>query len=202
MAWKLDGTYFENCSCDFSCPCVLSLDSGADYDRCEVLLVFHIQAGEVDGVDVSGLGVALVVDTPKVMSEGNWRVGVVIDSAASDEQAEKLGGVYSGGLGGPPAALGALLGEMLGVERAAFEWTEDGHEHRVRIGDDVEVGVEDVVPFGSQSGQPAQLTNIAAHPAGSTLTAARSKGSTGSLFGLDFASDGKSGFSTHFSWAG
>ena len=30
------------------------------------------------------------------MSEGNWRLGVFIDAAASDEQAEKLGAVFSG----------------------------------------------------------------------------------------------------------
>jgi hypothetical protein len=58
------------------------------------VLVFNVKSGEVDGTDVSGLKVAAVADTPKVMSEGNWRLGVVIDAAASDEQAEKLGGVF------------------------------------------------------------------------------------------------------------
>ena len=48
---------------------------------------------------------------------------------------------------------------------------------------------------------PAQVTNVG-HPANSTLTVSRSKDSTGSLFGLDFTSDGKSGFSAPFAWAG
>jgi hypothetical protein len=201
MAWKLDGTYFENCSCDFSCPCTLSFDAGADYDRCKVLLGFNIESGDVDGVDVSGLHVALVADTPKVMSEGNWRVGVIVDSDASDEQAEKLGAVYSGALGGPPALLAGLMSENLGVERATFDWSEDGLEHRVRIGDDLEIGIEDVVPFGSESGKPVQLVN-AFHPANTTLTVARGKGSRGSVFGVDLGNDGKSGFSAPFAWAG
>jgi hypothetical protein len=201
MAWKLEGTYFENCSCDFSCPCTLSFDAGADYDRCRVLLAFHVGSGTVDGVDVSGLGAALVADTPKVMSEGNWRVGLVLDEAASDEQAEKLGAVFAGQLGGPPGLLAALLGEMLGVERAPFDWSENGLDHRVRIGDAVEIGVEDVVPFGSQTGQPAQVTGVT-HPANSTLTVARGKGSSGSVFGVDLGNDGKSAFSAPFSWAG
>jgi hypothetical protein len=46
-----------------------------------VTLVFHIKSGEVEGTDVSGLTVATVADTPKVMSEGNWRLGLVIDEA-------------------------------------------------------------------------------------------------------------------------
>ena len=200
MAWKLEGTYCENCNCNFSCPCSISLDSGADYDRCELLFAFHIESGEIEGVDVSDLGFALVGDTPQVMLQGNWRVGIVIDEAASDEQAEKLGAVLSGSLGGPPALLGGLLGEMMGLERAPFSWSDNGLEHRLRIGEGLDLGAEDVVAFGTDL-PPAQVTNVG-HPANSTLTVARSKGSTGSMFGLDFTSDGKSAFSGRFSWTG
>ena len=49
---------------------------------------------------MGGLTVAAVADTPKVMTEGNWRLGVFIDESASDEQAEKLGAVFGGQLGG------------------------------------------------------------------------------------------------------
>src|SRR5258708_28563624 len=103
MSWNVDGSYFETCSCDLVCPCTSSLALGATGDRCKVTLVFHIKHGEIEGTDVGGLTVAAVADTPKVMSEGNWRLGVFIDAAASDEQAEKLGGVFSGALGGPMA---------------------------------------------------------------------------------------------------
>jgi len=99
MSWKLAGSYFETCSCDVVCPCTASFALGATLDRCNVVLVFHVTDGEVEGVDVGGLTVAAVADTPKVMSEGNWRVGVFIDAAASDAQAEKLGAVFSGGSG-------------------------------------------------------------------------------------------------------
>ena len=200
MAWKLDGTYFENCNCEAPCPCSVSLDSGADYDRCRLLFAFHIDSGEVDGVDVSGLCAAIVRDTPQLMTEGNWKVGLVVDAAASDEQAEKLGAVFSGQLGGPPGALGPMLGELLGVERAPFDWSEDGLEHRVRIGDAVDMRAEDLVPLGVETGEPAQMTGVG-HPVSSTLTIARSKGSTGSIFGIDFNSDGKSAASAPFSWS-
>src|ERR671928_212455 len=90
MAWSVEGRYFENCPCDVPCPCTVSLALGADTERCTPVLVFHIDAGEVDGVDVSGLNVVAVADTPRGMSEGGWRLGVVIDEAASDEQAGKL----------------------------------------------------------------------------------------------------------------
>ena len=127
MSWKLEGSYFETCSCDVVCPCTASLALGATYDRCKVTLVFNVKDGEVEGTDVSGLTVAAVADTPKVMSEGNWRLGVFIDAAASDEQAEKLGARVlrrarrADGGAGPAGRARAS-----GVERAPIEVHEDG----------------------------------------------------------------------------
>jgi hypothetical protein len=199
MSWNLSGSYFETCSCDVICPCTASLSYGATQDRCKVVLVFNIQSGEVDGTDVSGVVVAAVADTPKVMSEGNWRLGVVIDEAASDEQAEKLGGVFSGALGGPMEALSPLVGEELGVERLPIDVVEDGLKHSVRIGDDVDFEIEDIVPFGVETGEPAKITGIF-HPAGSELTVSRATRSKIDAFGVQY--EAKAGFSTsEFSWA-
>jgi hypothetical protein len=199
MAWKLEGTYFETCSCEVVCPCTASLALGAHYDRCRVTLVFNVVDGDVEGTDVSGLKVAAVADTPKVMTDGNWRLGVFIDAAASEEQAAKLGAVFGGQLGGPMEALGALVGENLGAERAPIEVREDGLRHSVKIGDAVDFEIEDVVPFGVESGEPARVTGIF-HPAGSELTIARATRSRISAFGIEY--EGKAGFSTsRFAWA-
>jgi hypothetical protein len=200
MAWSIEGSYMENCSCEVPCPCTVSLDLGADYDRCNALLVFEIESGEIEGVDVSGLTVAAVGDTPKIMSEGNWRLGVLMDEKATDEQAEKLGAVFGGQLGGPMAALGPLIGENLGVERVAMEVSHDNGTHSIRFGGGGEVTVQDVVPFGKDNGEPARLDRIF-HPAAETLTIARATRSQVSAFGMDFAHEGKSAFSTRFSWA-
>jgi hypothetical protein len=199
MAWRIAGTYFETCSCEVVCPCTASLALGADYDRCKVTLVFNVHDGDVEGTDVSGLTVAAVADTPRVMSEGNWRLGVFIDAAASDQQAEKLGAVFSGQLGGPMEALGPLVSENLGVERAPIEVREEGLRHSVKIGDAVDFEIEDVVPFGVESGEPARLTGIF-HPAGSELTIAKATRSNISAFGVEY--EGKAAFSTSkFAWA-
>ena len=173
---------------------------GADYDRCQVILVFHVDSGDVEGTDVSGLTVAAVADTPKVMSEGGWRLGVVIDEAASDEQADALGAVFSGSAGGPMAGLAGLVGEQLGVERLPIEFSSESGSHHVKIGDATHVDVEDVVPFGSEGNEPAKLTDIF-HPANSTLNVAKAGASTINLFGLEISNEGKSAFSGTFSWA-
>jgi hypothetical protein len=199
MSWNLEGSYFEACSCDVVCPCIASLAFGATHDYCRVTLVFNVKEGEVEGTDVGGLTVAAVADTPKVMADGNWRLGVFIDQAASDEQAEKLGAVFSGALGGPMEALAPLIGESLGVQRAAIEVREEGLRHSIRIGDAVDFEIEDVVPFGVDSGEPARLTGIF-HPTGSELTVAHATRSEIDAFGIEY--EGKAAFSTsRFSWA-
>ena len=169
MAWQIEGTYFETCSCEVVCPCTASLALGADYDRCRVTLVFNVVAGEVEGTD------------------------------ASDEQAEKLGAVFGGQLGGPMEGLVPLIGESLGVERVPIEVREDGLTHSVRIGDAVDFEIEDVVSFGVESGEPARLTGIF-HPAGSELTISKATRSSIDAFGIQY--EGKSAFSNSaFSWA-
>ena len=199
MAWKLKGSYAETCSCELMCPCNLSFDHGATYDFCRVTLVFDIREGEIEGTDVGGLKVAAIADAPKVMTEGNWKLGVFVDDQASDEQADKLVQVFGGQLGGPMAALTPLVGEMLGVERAPIEVRHDGLRHSVRVGDAIDFEIEDIVPFGVEDGRPIRFDGMF-HPIGSDLTMAEAKRSRISAFGIEY--EGKTGLSTSaFSWA-
>ena len=201
MAWHLEGTYFENCNCDMVCPCTTSgLTMAADQDRCRVVLAFHVAIGEVDGVDVSDKTVVLVVDTPPVMADGNWRVGVIMDAAASPEQAEKLGAVFGGQAGGPMALLSPLITEMLGMESAPIDYVDDGRRHSIKIGDLVDIEIEDFVSPMNPGGEVERLTGIF-HPANSTLTIAKANRSHVEAFGLSFANEGKNGHSAPFSWA-
>jgi hypothetical protein len=172
----------------------------ADAERCRVVLIFHIDSGEVEGVDVSGLTVAVLADTPPVMAEGNWRVGMFMDAAASPEQAEKLGAVFSGQLGGPMEAFAGLIGENLGVEVAPMEYVDDGRRHRVQMGELAEIEIEDFVPPQTPEGEVSKLTGIF-HPVNSTLTIARATTSRFNAFGLEFSHEGKNGHSAPFSWA-
>jgi hypothetical protein len=150
-------------------------------------------------VDVGSLSFALFLDTPPVMSEGNWRVGVFLDDDASEAQAERLGALLSGQLGGPPAMLGPLIGEMLGVQRAEISYHDDGRGHHVRIGDAADVAVEDFV--AAEGMEPVALTNVL-HPSNTTLTVAPATSVRATTFGIEWGREGQSGFSAPFSWSG
>jgi len=199
VSWHLKGKYVETCSCDLICPCNASFSHGATYDYCRVTLVFDITEGEVDGTDIGGLKVAAIADTPKVMTDGNWKLGVFVDENASDEQMEKLVAVFGGQLGGPMAALGPLVGEMLGVERAPIEVVHDGLRHSVRVGDAIDFEIEDIVPFGVETGRPVRFDGMF-HPVASDLTIAEATRSRINAFGIEYT--GRTGLSTsEFSWA-
>ncbi|GHF38496.1 hypothetical protein GCM10018790_15240 [Kitasatospora xanthocidica] len=200
MAWRIEGTYFENCNCDMVCPCSTSgLSAPADYDRCRVVLAFHVDSGQVDDVDVSGLTVAVVGDAPPLMSDGNWRLGMIMDEAASPEQAEALGAVFSGQRGGPMGDLVPLVGEMLGLEVARIDYVDDGRRHRVNIGDAVDIEVEDFVSPLDATGKGVRVSGVG-FPA-DTLAAGVATRSRVNAFGLDFGNEGKNSFSAPFAWA-
>jgi hypothetical protein len=199
MSWRLQGTYFENCSCDTICPCTWSgLTAHATRDRCLAMLAFHIEDGDVEGVDVSGLTFALVVDSPPVMSDGNWKVGVVLDGAASETQAGALGRIIGGQLGGPPAMLTPLLGEMAGIQQAPAEWRQGDGSFSLRFGDLIDVEVQSAVSGGLP--EPVRLVNVF-HPANTTLTVAPAVRAKVDAFGISFDGTGNSGFHAPFAWS-
>jgi hypothetical protein len=199
VSWNLKGSYAETCSCELMCPCNFSFDHGATYEYCRATLVFNIRSGEVEGTDVSGLKVAAIFDAPKVMTDGNWRLGMFVDENATDEQLAKLTAVFGGQLGGPMAGLAPLVGEMLGVERASIEIVDDGLVHSVRIGDVIDFEIKDIVPFGVETGQPVRLVDVF-HPVSSEFNAAEATRSKIDAFGISY--EGKTGISTaEFSWA-
>ena len=200
MAWSVKGTYFENCPCDMVCPCTTSgMSLPGDTERCTVVLAFHIDEGNVDGVDVSGLNAAVLADSPALMTDGNWKLGMFMDAAASKEQADALGGVLSGALGGPMAALGPLVGGTLGMETVAMEYVDDGRKHSIKAGDFLDIEIEDFVPAGSPTGEVGMLTGMF-HPVASTLTIARAVKSKIRAFGYDLDQGGKNAHSAPFAW--
>ena len=106
-----------------------------------------------------------------------------IDEHATDEQADKLVQVFGGQLGGPMAGLAPLVAEMLGVERAPIEVRDDGLRHAVRVGDAIDFEIEDIVPFGVETGEPVRFSGMF-HPVASDLTMAEARRSRIDAFGI------------------
>ena len=104
-------------------------------------------------------------------------------------------------MGGPIANVVPLISENLGMEVASIEHVDDGRRHRVKVGDAIDVEIEDAVSPFDPDGPLPRLTETK-HPANSELTPARTLSARIQGLGIDYSADGKSGFSTPFSWSG
>ncbi|MBV9230018.1 MAG: DUF1326 domain-containing protein [Chloroflexi bacterium] len=202
MAWRIVGEYFENCSCDILCPCITSsMMAPADTERCLVPLICHIREGAYNGTALNGLNFIIVVDSPAIMSQGNWRVALYIDERATPEQRQALGEILSGKHGGVPEMLAGLIGEQLGVKFVPITYESHGRERRVRVPGILEFEVEGITVPNSES--VMEITNVF-HPMGTTLPIA--KGRVGVFndpdYQLKFDNAGKNGHYRDFTWQG
>ena len=85
MTWNIEGTYYENCSCDAVCPCTWSnMTQPATNDDCRVALLFEVEKGVIEGVDVAGTTCVVIMQTPRQMLEGGFKAGLVVDDGALD----------------------------------------------------------------------------------------------------------------------
>ena len=116
-----------------------------------------------------------------------------------EAQFDGLVQVFGGQLGGPIAGLAPLIGEMLGVQRAAIDMEDDGLLHSVRVDDVIDFQIQDIVPFGVETGEPVRFSGMF-HPVGSDLMMAEAKRTRIDAFGIEY--EGKTGLSkSDFSWA-
>jgi hypothetical protein len=103
MAYHMQGTTLESCNCDAICPCrkIDGVPGGrSTHGECEGVLSWLIRNGEVDGVDVSGLAVAIAFWYGDDEPGSPWRWMLHVDDRGDDAQRAALADVFTGRLGG------------------------------------------------------------------------------------------------------
>ena len=143
MAWHMTGHYYAPCSCKVGCPCVLGELEG-DQGWCSACLVFDIDQGEVDGIDVAGTKGALLGDWPSGFLSGNGKGRMYFDPSDSQEQRDALESVFEGKKGGPFEIIASLLSETLPTETATITVERTGDATHVTVGDVVDISVTDL----------------------------------------------------------
>jgi len=196
--WKLNGTYFEACTCDVACPCVfLSAPTRGD---CTALIGWHIEAGNFANANLDGLNVALVVYSSGHMLETKWRVALYLDETASDEQKNTLTQIFTGQVGGHLSNLVPLIGEVLGVSSVPIEYEANGKQRRLKIGN---VGETEVEAIQDPNGADVTINNapLGVVP-GYPSVVAKSKKFSYKDYGLECEISGKNGFYSPFTYQG
>lgn len=154
MGYTIEGRLLEACTCAGPCPCWVGDDP--DNGTCDGLIAYHYDKGEIGGVDVSGLTMALAAHIPGNVLKGNWKVAVFVDSKATAEQKEAILAAHTGKLGGPLADLAPLIGEVLGVYDAPISFDIVEGRGTIRIGDAV---FAEMQPYTDSKGRPTTLVD-------------------------------------------
>ena len=127
MGYKVEGRLLEACSCDAPCPCWIGDDP--DKGTCDALVAYHYDKGHINGLDVSGLTLALVTHIPGNVLKGNWQVAVHVDSkATTDAQGRptKLVDTVFSTIPGSPAYVGKATSFTVNQPEHDMVWSFNG----------------------------------------------------------------------------
>jgi hypothetical protein len=193
-SWKIAGSFFEACNCNVACPCVFL--SPPTSGECTLLLAWHIDQGRFGQTDLNGLNAVLAVYSPGHMMEVKWKVALYVDEKANQSQQDALTQIFSGQAGGHLAALGPLIGEVLGVKTAPIDYQSDGKRRSLRLGTVGEMEIE------GMPGQDGGDVTISSHPftavPGFPAVVAKSKQMRFTDYGLSWEVSNKNGFFSPF----
>ena len=202
-SWRVNGQYYETCSCDFVCPCVPGgMAVMPTKGSCTFAMAFQVERGTFGSVSLDNLGFIVLGFTPGAMGAGNWSVGVIADERASSEQRDAIGTIVSGSAGGPMSALSGLIGTFLGLEPARIEFRRDGWTWSVQASKLVDMSAEGVKGINPDATEPLMLANTG-HPAADRFALARASKSHVHAFGLnwDDVSGTNNGQYAPFTWS-
>jgi hypothetical protein len=196
--YRLEGLEVEACDCFTLCPCVLGDDP--DSGGCQGILVRHITAGDIGGLNVAGVTWLEVFQSPGNMNLGHIRKVVYIDSDSMD-QFEALRAAIEGRLGGPLEDLAKLTSNLLDVNRATIDVLAEHGEGRVASTGKLRAVFS---PHRNQEGTPttirdARFSSVPDTPAwlskASELTVVLPE------YGIEFAYQGRSAIQSRFKYA-
>jgi hypothetical protein len=149
MSWRIRGTYFESCNCDAICPCrrVDGVPGGrSTHGVCMGVLSWLIEDGSADGIDLSGLPVALALRYSDDEPGSPWTWVLYLDAQASDEQRAVLEGIFTGRLGGDAHSHFPWVwkaSELVAVRPVEIDVDHTRRRQRLRIRDRVSVRIRD-----------------------------------------------------------
>jgi len=176
LAWSVEGTYFEACSCLPICPCrqVGGRDGGrSTFGVCDFALSWWIKRGFSGELDLTDRKVVMVGSYNDDEPGSPWTVALLIDDEANLAQQAALADIFLGRVGGTPsrnyspaiqavASVGPAVVRLDHNRRHWRIWVEG----RVDVAADEEVHSDEPVACGipglDQPGQEVRATTLRA----------------------------------------
>ena len=166
QTYTVSGTLLEACSCRTLCRCWIGEDP--DGGACNAFAAYHIDKGQISGVDVSGLTYVQAVKIPgNVLVPKSWTRVTFVDGRATAAQSAAILDAWHGRLGGPLADLNGLIKEDLGTYNVPIDHKLVGGLGTVVVGDKIHATM---TPYKSAYGATTTLrdsifSTIAGSPA-------------------------------------
>ncbi len=120
MGWELSGRWIEVCSCKMYCRCNLG-PAEPDQGWCSASLIFDVDKGNADGVDLSGAKVAFSAQLPGDFLGGMDLARLYVDESLSQDQRRELEAIFTGKKGGVWEPMSAAIKQWLPAKAAKIE---------------------------------------------------------------------------------
>ena len=138
---QLTGNVLIACNCDWGCPCNFNARPSRGY--CEGGWIWMIDRGQVNGIGVDGLGVALFAAWPGAIHEGGGRASCYLDDRADAAQRAALATLLTGEVGGPWGLFRKTY-DLSGPDPARFDVNLAKHATRATVGEFVELELQKI----------------------------------------------------------
>jgi hypothetical protein len=112
------------------CPCTLG-PAEPDQGWCSGALLFDVQQGDADNVNLSGCKVVLAVDLPGDFLSGNGIARLYIDEGAGADQRRELEAIFTGKKGGSFEMLNSLITKWLPMQIVRTEMAKDNMSAKI-----------------------------------------------------------------------
>ena len=149
MSWRIRGSYFESCNCDAICPCrrIDGVAGGrSTHGVCMGVLSWLVEDGVANGVDLSGLPVAMAIRYSDDEPRSPWTWVLYLDVRAAEEQRAVLESIFTGRLGGDAERHFPWVwkaSDLVAVRPVEIDVDHTRRRQRLRIRDFVSVRIRD-----------------------------------------------------------
>ena len=199
-SWTLKGEIVLSSNSAVFCPSVLSFGNQASSEApCQKWAGLRIDSGHYGDVDLSGLNVGFVMDSPGPMSRGNWTTCLFIDKRSSIYAIKAFQKIFTGRAGGTTALLSFLVGRFLGAERAPIVYETEGRTRMFRVGKVIDGAV---TPVQGRDRVNDTVISNADYWVGPDITVSSAGRSRMRAFGRNWNFDGRSAEICKLDWRG
>ena len=202
--WWAEGLLFENCNCTAVCPGHIHFSQKCTHEVCHGFWAIRFEGGRVGvggarEVDLAGVDVVVVYETPQVMVDGGWKQVIIVSESATEAQRRVVEEILTGRRGGPWEILARFVGDARPTRSAPIRIEEAPGRKSVTVKGLLAGAVEAI--RGRNRAKPVTFENIynQIHDTSQVIARGSTRYDDGEIV---IANEGTHGLWSRFRWSG